>query len=113
MDTDEHFIVASSTFSPIGVGAILERIDSYVTDVKISSEKIGELENGDASAIFHISSIRERSVEMLNGMELLKASLDRYICADEDVNRPKLHRETKLRRTGKYGRRSRRSSCNR
>lgn len=101
-DPDKHFIASSTTFSPIGVGTILERLDGYIEDVKETAEKLSMIipNGGDLQSLYGISTIRDRSIEMLTGIELLKASLDRFVCAEEDIKKPRSNR----RRLGLGGR---------
>jgi hypothetical protein len=98
-DSDEHFVLASTTFSPIGVGTILERLDAYIEDVAVYSEEISmnNPNGGDLQSLYSITKIRDRSIEMLTGTELLKASLDRFVCADEDVARKRKHYAVRAR----------------
>lgn len=116
-DRDKRFVLSSTTFSPIGTGTILERLDTYVEDTKQASEKMSMTSpnGGDLQSLYSISTIRDRSMEMLTGIELLKASLDRFVCPEEDVIKKKrqriIHHGWLERRRNGRKRRNKRKEC--
>jgi hypothetical protein len=86
---DETFVKSSMTLSKIGVDNMLQKLDTYITEVSKHSNAIESCasveDGGDIAALFSVSKIRDLSNEMLYGLDIMRSSLDRYVFADEDV----------------------------
>lgn len=104
LNRDELFVMSSMTLSQIGVENMLQKLESYVSEVNRYSgniENCASIENGgDLSALFSVSRIRDLSNEMLYGLDIMRSSLDRYVFADEDIPR-RIRRHHGLRGRGR------------
>jgi hypothetical protein len=85
----DRFAASCMSYSNVCTNTIMDKLSRYVKDTKERAEEISNganKENGkDLKARYHATMIRDNSLDALFGMELLKASLDRFILADEDI----------------------------
>jgi hypothetical protein len=96
---DERFAASCMSYSNVCTNTIIEKLSRYVNDTKERAEEISngadKISGKDLKARYHATMIRDNSLDALFGMELLKASLDRFILADEDIDKPTTKRKVK------------------
>jgi hypothetical protein len=86
-DPRERFLMSSASFSTIGTSTFIKHLTKYVDRVDTHATNMAKgasmRDGNDLSALYHASMIKDASVEAIYYVDLLRASLDRFVCPED------------------------------
>jgi hypothetical protein len=89
-DPRERFLMSSASFSTIGSSTFIKHLTKYVDKVDIHARNMAKgasmKDGNDLSALYHASMIKDASAEAIYYVDLLRASLDRFVCPEDAEN---------------------------
>lgn len=86
-DPRERFLMSSASFSTIGTSTFIKHLTKYVDKVDMHATHMAKgasmKDGNDLSALYHASMIKDASAEAIYYVDLLRASLDRFVCPED------------------------------